>query len=148
MRIKIDSAGYFLHDAPGADADTPETAPHMAADGTTPDGMRRARYVLNSWTDEGASELAADLVLENENAITAEATRIIEAAYSPLKQRKLMSMALALQDKQLQGQTLTAAEDANLQLIRDVNAWITGIRAAENAAIAAGTPWAEVVWPV
>lgn len=34
--------------------------PHTAPDGTTPDGMRKARYFNDSWIDEEAAALAAE----------------------------------------------------------------------------------------
>jgi hypothetical protein len=80
--------------------------------------------------------------------ITDKANAHVLAKYSELKQRKLLSTATALQDKQIQGITLTAEEEATLQMIRDANAWITLVRDMENAAIADGVTLAEnLVFP-
>ena len=78
--------------------------------------------------------------------ITAKATAHIESQYSPLSQRKLMSVAVALLDKQIQGGTLISEELAALQNVRDINAQITNIRALENTAINNNTPVDEVVF--
>lgn len=81
-------------------------------------------------------------------AITDKATSLIEGKYPPLKQRKLSSVAISLIDKQqMQGITLTAAEVATLQSVRDVDAWITSIRDVENTAQANGTQPDDIVWP-
>ena len=90
------------------------------------------------------AELDAQLVAE----IEAAATQWIESVYSPLKQRKLMSVAIALQDKLLQSIVLTVAEEAALQETRDVNVWIKSVRDVENAAQAALTPLDQIVFPV
>jgi len=88
--------------------------------------------------------------LENDRkfAITEKATSIIEAKYSPLKQRKMMSIAIALQDKQLQGLTLTSDEEALLQFNRDVNIWITSIRTIENIAIEDNIAIDDINWEI
>jgi len=44
--------------------------------------------------------------------ITNKATAHIESVYSPLKQRKLLSIAVSLQDQRLDGITLTTEEQA------------------------------------
>jgi len=80
--------------------------------------------------------------------ITAKATSIIEAEYSPLKQRKLMSIAISIQDKQLQGETLSVYEEVALQSVRDSNSWISSIRTTENTAIANGTLLEDINWGV
>lgn len=59
--IEIDVNGYRICDAPNALGDEPNVAPHVAADLTTPDGMRKARYLNGSWIDEEALLLEADL---------------------------------------------------------------------------------------
>lgn len=73
--IEIDVNGYRICDAPNASGDEPNIAPHIAADLTTPDGMRKARYLNGSWIDEEAAQLAADLAAQKlddiENAIDA-----------------------------------------------------------------------------
>ena len=58
--IEINNYGYFICDAPHASGDEPNVRPHAAPDGTTPDGMRKARYVNDSWVDEEAAGLAAE----------------------------------------------------------------------------------------
>ena len=90
------------------------------------------------------TELDEQLVLSIESA----ATQWIESVYSPLKQRKLMSVAIALQDKQIQGIILSTDEEAMLQYTRDVNTWITSVRIVENSATAALTPLDQIVFPV
>lgn len=62
--IEIDNNGYFICDYPGATGDEPNAAPHTAANGTIPDGMRKARYINDSWVDEEAESLAADLAVQ------------------------------------------------------------------------------------
>lgn len=86
--------------------------------------------------------------LDNETAITAEATRLIEERYSPLKQRKLMSIAIALQDKQLRSIILSSGEEEMLQVTRDANEWITAIRVIENIAIANSILLANIDWTI
>ena len=78
--------------------------------------------------------------------IKAKADSVIESAYSPLKQRKLLSIAVALQDIKLEGGTLTTEQQTLMQSTRDVNAWITSVRTIENTAIADGTPFSDIVW--
>ena len=86
---------------------------------------------------------------ERSNAIKAKADEIIETAYSPLKQRKLISITVSLKDKRDDlGIPLTIVEEEQLQKNRDINAWITAIRTIENIAIANGTALDEVVWDV
>lgn len=91
-------------------------------------------------------KVSADALEMLEASITAKATEIIETAYSPLKQRKMMSIAIALQDKVLQGGTLTVSEEALLQANRDANTWIGGIRTIENTSIANSTALADINW--
>lgn len=92
-----------------------------------------------------ALEKEADRV----TSITNKATEIIEVEYSPLKQRKLMSIVIALKDKRDDlGVTLTVEEESMLQANRDVNTWITAIRNIENTAIANGTALDAIVWTV
>lgn len=71
--IEIDINGYLLCDAPNASGNESNIAPHIAADLTTPDGMRKARYLNGSWVDEEALLLEADLkerqLQDIENAI-------------------------------------------------------------------------------
>jgi hypothetical protein len=93
------------------------------------------------------AEKLADIEAQRQLGITSKATQIIEAKYSSLKQRKLMSIAIALQDKQIQGLTLTTEEEALLQTNRDVNTWITSVRDIENTAITDGTLLDDIVWP-
>lgn len=90
----------------------------------------------------------AELMQNNTLAIAVKADKIILEKYSALKQRKLLSIGQALQDKQIQGQVLTVEEETLLQTNRDVNTWITNVRVAESIAIAAGTLLADIVWPV
>jgi len=91
------------------------------------------------WVDD--TELLA-------KAITEKATEVIESEYSPLKQRKLMSISISLQDKLIEGQTLTAEEETIRQSCRDVNVWITAIRTIENTAITNGTTLTAINWTV
>lgn len=91
-----------------------------------------------------ATEIEDTRVLD----ITAKATELIEVKYSPLKQRKMLSIAVALQDKILQSETLTADEEALMQNNRDANVWITTIRTIENVAITDGTLLANINWTV
>ena len=87
--------------------------------------------------------------LDRTNSITAHANAYVISRYSELKQRKYLSISAALDDKEFrQGLMLTADELALLQTIRDVNTWITSVRTVENTAIANGTLFADVVWPV
>lgn len=92
------------------------------------------------------AEIDAELEVQRKADVTVKATSVIEALYSPLKQRKLMSIAIALQDKQLQGGTLTTKEEALIQNTRDANTWITSIRTIENTAIADGTLLDDILW--
>ena len=101
--------------------------------------------VVNAGADD---EKLAKLEEQRKQSITDRATELIENKYSPLKQRKLLSIAVALQDKKLNGLTLTEWEEAQLQINRDVNAWIGDIRSVENVAIAQGTALVDVVWGV
>lgn len=78
--------------------------------------------------------------------IEAKADEIIEAKYTPKKQRKLMSISIAIQDKQLQQLLLTPAEEKALIDNRAVNKWITDIRSIENAAITNGTLLDNIDW--
>lgn len=90
----------------------------------------------------------SSLEQERIQSITDRATEIIESAYSPLKQRKLLSIAVSIQDKQLQGGILSASEKAMLQSNRDANSWIAGIRTIENTEIENGTPVDSINWSV
>jgi len=85
---------------------------------------------------------------QRKNSITEKANSIINKMYSPLKQIKLMSIAIALQDKQLQGKTLTIDEEALLQNTRDANAWITEIRTIENIAIDNDILFEDIIWGI
>lgn len=76
MYCEIDPNGYFLCDAPDSEGTESNVAPHIAADGSKPDGMRKPRYVAGSWVDEEAVALAAELV--------AQQTRPIELAIDAL----------------------------------------------------------------
>lgn len=67
--IEIDASGYRLCDAPHASGDELNIAPHIAGDLTTPDGMRKARYLNGSWIDEEAAQLAADIAAQQISAI-------------------------------------------------------------------------------
>ena len=75
---------------------------------------------------------------ENATAIISKATSIIEAKYSPLKQRKMMSISISL---------LSVCQALTQDLI-DANTWITAIRTIENTAITNGTLLADVDWTV
>ena len=97
--------------------------------------------------DDTAGEWVDDTDLLSK-AITEKATEIIESIYSPLKQRKLMSMSIALQDKLIEGQTLTAEEQTLRQSCKDVNTWVTAIRTIENTAITNGTTLTAINWTV
>ncbi len=66
-------------------------------------------------------------------------------SYSEKKQRKLLSIAVALQDKVINGGTLTTGESAALQSVRDVNGWVTAVRVIENTSIADTTITADMV---
>lgn len=77
--------------------------------------------------------------------ITAEATRVIEAEFSPLKQRKLLSIAIMLLDKRGQA-PLLLEEEAMLQDVRDTNTWIAGIRVKENEAQINGTLLKDIIF--
>ena len=90
----------------------------------------------------------ADAKVKLDTSITVEATRIIEAQYSPLKQRKLLSIAVALQDKQIRGLTLTTEEEMLLQTNRDINDWITSIRVIENLSIYNNVLLADIDWGI
>ena len=79
-------------------------------------------------------------------AVTAKADETILTLYSELKQRKLMSIAIALQDKHMNNPPLTVDEEALLQMVRDTNAWITSIRTIENTAITNNTLLEDIVW--
>ena len=96
---------------------------------------------LSEWIDDPIKTEA-----QREAEITNKATEIIENVYSPLKQRKLLSIAVALQDKVMQGGTLTVDEEALMQSNRDANTWITIIRTVENTAIVDGTLLEDIVW--
>ena len=78
-------------------------------------------------------------------SITVKATNLIEATYSPLKQRKLSSVAVSLLDKKISG-ALTDEEETLLQECRNVNIWIGSIRVIENNAITNAIPLVDVVW--
>ena len=89
-----------------------------------------------------------EIELARTNSITAYANDYVISRYSELKQRKYLSIAVALDDKETRlNLILTADELALLQTIRDVNAWITSVRTVENTAIANGTLLADIVWP-
>lgn len=77
--------------------------------------------------------------------ITAEATRVIEEQCSPLKQRKLLSIAVMLLDKRGQA-PLLLEEEAMLQDVRDTNTWIAGIRVKENEAQINGTLLKDIIF--
>lgn len=78
---------------------------------------------------------------QRQATITNYATQIIEKLYPPLAQRKMMSTAIAIQDKRLEGIPLTVEEQTKMQQIRDINAWITTVRTIENMAIANPAVW-------
>ena len=78
--------------------------------------------------------------------ITEYADKLILSKYSELKQRKLMSIAIMLQDKQLSGEVLTTEELAMQDNTRLVNQWISGVRVIENTSIAAGIGVDEIDW--
>jgi hypothetical protein len=90
------------------------------------------------------SELDA-IAEENRKAdIKQKADSHVIAKYSELKQRKYLSIAAMLDDKENRLKIpLVQAELDLLQEIRDVNAWITSVRDVENAAIADGVTLAE-----
>lgn len=83
-------------------------------------------------------------------SITDKANAYVLSKYSELKQRKYMSIAISLDDKQYRlNITLSQTELDLLQEIRDVNAWIASVRDTENAAIADGVTLAEeMTFPV
>ena len=85
---------------------------------------------------------------ELSQAITNKATEIIESKYSALKQRKMLSIAIALQDKQLDGLTLSDEELALKQANKDANTWIASIRDIENEAIANNTAIENIDWEI
>ena len=89
---------------------------------------------------------AEDIEDQRVISISTKATKTIEAIYSPLKQRKLLSIAVALQDKVMQGGTLTTDEEALMQNNRDTNTWITNIRTIENTAITDATLLIDIIW--
>ena len=71
MFCEINELNHFVSDAPFASEPSASITPHTAPDGTTPDGMRKARFagvwdeaagawVGGSWVDEEAAELAAE----------------------------------------------------------------------------------------
>lgn len=91
---------------------------------------------------------AADIEALRVGSITAKATETIEAVYTPLKQRKMMSISIALQDKVINNGTLTADEEALLQANRDANIWITAIRTIENTAIINDDALDAISWNV
>ena len=90
------------------------------------------------------------VAVENDRVlvITSKATELIEDAYPPLKQRKMMSQLLVIQGKQLDGATLTQEEIDLKASILAVNDWITAIRTIENTAIANGTSLELIDWTV
>jgi len=81
--------------------------------------------------------------------ITSKADAYILSAYCETKQRKLISLATALIDKSaVQGINLDVNEQALLQQTRDIDAWISSVRDAENAAQADGITIADdVIFP-
>lgn len=114
---------------------------HMLPDGLTEITQLEADAIRAPSPEE------AEVIRVNE--IINKSNLHVLAKYSELKQRKLLSMAVAIQDRQQQGITLTSNEEATLQMIRDVNTWITSVRDVENAAIADGVTLAEnMVLPV
>lgn len=78
-------------------------------------------------------------------SITDKADAHVLANYSELKQRKLLSIAVALIDKR-DSTVLSTAEDALLQDVRDVNTQITAWRVIENNAIANGDAIGDVTF--
>lgn len=114
--------------------------PNMELDrlNDTSDGIR------SETPDEAATRIESERV----NAITDKANAHVLSKYSELKQRKYMSTAIALDDKQYRlGLTLTGDELALLQEIRNVNTWITSVRDVENTAIENKTPSDNVIFP-
>ena len=83
------------------------------------------------------------------SSITSKANELIEAKYSPLKQRKLSSIAIGILYQKITV-TLTAEEltalDIELQKCIDADIWIASNRDIENAAIAAGKPLKDIAW--
>ena len=70
--------------------------------------------------------------------ITDKANTHVINSYSELKQRKMLSIATSLQDKQIQGLALSVDEEILLQSVRDANTWISSVRDVENTAISDG----------
>jgi len=90
-----------------------------------------------------AAKTESDRVVGIANA----ATQYIESVYSPLKQRKMMSVELRLQKKLIGGGVLTTDEQALSDINDAADLWIASVRDVENAAQLAGTLLADVVWP-
>lgn len=114
----------------------------------TPDGYRKA-YDVDGLPFNELIPLptATDIEKTRVSSITAKADENIEALYSPKKQRKLSSIAIAILDIKMD-RTLTADEESLLQSCRDANDWISSIRTIENTAITDGTLLADIVWTI
>lgn len=80
--------------------------------------------------------------------IKEEADKIIEARYPPLKQRKMISIAIKLQRKMINGEALTPVEEDLLVECDNADIWITEIRDTENEAILNKQNLIDIVWPV
>lgn len=117
---------------------------------SVPNDPRNTDYqAVQEWIVEGNTPepefTSEEIEAQRLSDITSEATRIIEATYSPLKQRKMMSIAITLLDKRGL-KPLTTSEEALMQEVRDSNDWIADIRDKENEAQNNGTLVGDVVW--
>lgn len=59
--VMIDGLGYYICAAPFAEGGEQNIKPAIESDLTSPSGMRKPRWVNNSWIDEEAEQLSDDL---------------------------------------------------------------------------------------
>lgn len=148
----------MLYDAPGVSEPSSIHAPYQAPDNTTPEAMRKAKWLgtwnekLNtwengSWVDEEAAELAAILKEQEIQAIKVMAGQIITTRIPEWKQRNLIARKTELQDQYIDNVPFSTEERAEWDAMAEAWEWVKNVRAASDWAEINKTPVDEIIWP-
>lgn len=128
------------------------------SDGSTTSGVLDDHYLypeIQEWVTAGGviepeftpAELAEEDESKRVSDITDKADSHIETVVSKDKQIKLLTRGLVLNNKIATGATLTTDETAEVDLLLNIDAWITSVRTIENSAIANGDAVDTVIYP-